>query len=157
MMRNQVLAPSAIRALTGERASEDVLLTQCTALGEQPLSVSTGVAATVAMNILSFSVAIAWIEMAAADAGTSTIRSTFSASYQRRAICAARSGFDCMSAEMTSIGLPRTVPPKSSPAIWVPRTEPGPIAVEAKLDRSVSTPILMDFSPAIDALDAASA
>src|SRR5437868_3052562 len=104
MIRNQVLAPSAIRALTGARASDDVLLTQCTALGEQPLSVNTGVAATVAMNVLLSCVAMAWIAMAAAEAGTSTIRSTFSASYQRRAICTARSGFDCMSAEISSTG-----------------------------------------------------
>src|SRR5262245_38184423 len=148
MIRKNVLAPSAISALTGERASDDVLLTQCTALGEQPLSVSTGVAATVAMNNLSFWVAMAWIAMAAAEAGTSTIRSTFSDSYQRRAIWTARSGFDCMSAEISSTGLSKTLPPKCSTASCPAMTEPGPMAVDAKLVRSVSTPILTDFSPA---------
>src|SRR6185312_5914622 len=60
-----------------------------------------------------------------------------------------------MSATSTSIGLPATVPPKSNTAILAASTEPWPALRDAKLVRSVSTPILTDFSPA-QAADAAS-
>src|SRR5881227_1729276 len=43
---------------------------------------------------------------------------------------------------MMLIGLPRTLPPKSSTAIWAAVTEPCPVGVEAGPVMSVSTPIL---------------
>ena len=42
---------------------------------------------------------------------------------------------------MTVIGLPKTLPPKSSTAICAAVTEPGPVAVAAGPDKSVKTPI----------------
>jgi hypothetical protein len=44
------------------------------------------------------------------------------------------------------IGLPKTVPPKSSTAICAAATEPGPSAAEEGPDMSVSTPILTTSS-----------
>ena len=147
MMKNQLFAPSCASALMSPRNSAAVSMPQCTPVAEQLLPVSSVVAATVAMNSLCFSLAIRWIVIAAAEAGTSTITSTSSLSYHCVAICTARSGFDCMSAEMTSIFLPMTSPPKFLAASWDETTEPSPIEVEAKLVRSVRTPTLIVFSP----------
>src|SRR6516225_9228441 len=47
---------------------------------------------------------------------------------------------------MTWIGLPKTVPPKSSTAIRAAVTDPGPSAAEEGPDMSVSTPILTTSS-----------
>src|SRR5271168_3417271 len=47
---------------------------------------------------------------------------------------------------MSWIGLPRTVPPKSSIAICAAATEPGPSALEDGPDMSVSTPIFTTSS-----------
>src|SRR5271154_4243004 len=47
---------------------------------------------------------------------------------------------------MTLIGLPSTVPPKSSIAIFVAVTEPWPVGVDAGPFMSVSTPILTTSS-----------
>src|SRR5262249_52374877 len=76
----------------------------------------------------------------------STIRSTCSASYQRRAMPAPMSGLSWESAEITSIGTPRTLPPKSSTAIWAATSEPVPVASDAGPDMSVRTPILTTLS-----------
>ena len=53
---------------------------------------------------------------------------------------------ELMIAEMTVIGLPRTLPPKSSTAICAAVTEPWPVGVEAGPFMSVSTPILTTSS-----------
>src|ERR1700710_865051 len=47
---------------------------------------------------------------------------------------------------MTPIGLPKTLPPKSSPAICAAVTEPWPDGVDAGPFMSVSTPILTTSS-----------
>ena len=47
---------------------------------------------------------------------------------------------------MTLIGLPSTLPPKSSTAICAAVTEPWPVGVEAGPFMSVSTPILTTSS-----------
>src|SRR5215218_3639115 len=47
---------------------------------------------------------------------------------------------------MTLIGLPSTLPPKSSTAIWAAVTEPWPVGVEAGPFMSVRTPILTTSS-----------
>src|SRR5665213_827342 len=47
---------------------------------------------------------------------------------------------------MTEIGLPSTLPPKSSTAICAAVTEPWPVGVDAGPDMSVSTPILTTSS-----------
>ena len=47
---------------------------------------------------------------------------------------------------MTEIGLPKTLPPKSSTAICAAVTEPWPVGVDAGPDMSVSTPILTTSS-----------
>ena len=44
------------------------------------------------------------------------------------------------------IGLPKTLPPKSSTAICAAATDPGPVAVAAGPDKSVSTPIFTTSS-----------
>ncbi len=59
---------------------------------------------------------------------------------------AATSGLIWWSAEITVIGLPKTLPPKSSTAICAAATEPGPVAVAAGPDMSVSTPIFTTSS-----------
>src|SRR5579872_1662960 len=47
---------------------------------------------------------------------------------------------------MTLIGLPNTLPPKSSTAIWAAVTEPFPVAADAGPLMSVRTPILTTSS-----------
>jgi hypothetical protein len=56
------------------------------------------------------------------------------------------SGLIWWSAEITAIGLPKTMPPKSSIAICAAVTEPGPVADAAGPERSVSTPIFTTSS-----------
>ena len=63
------------------------------------------------MLILFFSLVSAEIGSATEEVGTSRIASTFSLSYQLRAMETPTSGLFWWSAEITSIGLPLTLPP----------------------------------------------
>src|SRR3954452_12969322 len=56
------------------------------------------------------------------------------------------SGLSWWSPTMTEIGLPKTLPPKSSIAICAAVTEPWPVGVEAGPFMSVRTPILTTSS-----------
>src|SRR6201999_834728 len=58
---------------------------------------------------------------------------------------------------MTVIGLPSTLPPKSSTAICAAVTEPGPVGAEAGPFMSVSTPILTTSSETCASAGAANA
>src|SRR5450755_4300314 len=94
------------------------------------------------MNSFFFSLAMVCTASPTAETGTSTIRSTCSVSYQRRAMPAPISGLSWWSPTITVIGLPSTVPPKSSTAICAAVTEPCPVGVDAGPFMSVRTPIL---------------
>ena len=98
------------------------------------------------MNSFFFSLAMFCTARPTAETGTSTIRSTCSVSYQRRAIALPMSGLSWWSPTITLIGLPSTLPPKSSTAICAAVTEPWPVGVEAGPFMSVSTPILTTSS-----------
>src|SRR5450631_4393226 len=98
------------------------------------------------MSIFFFSLATFCTASPTADTGTSTIRSTCSVSYQRRAMPAPISGLSWWSPTITVTGLPNTLPPKSSTAICAAVTEPWPVGVEAGPFMSVSTPILTTSS-----------
>jgi hypothetical protein len=79
---------------------------------------------------LSFSWVIFCTARAIDEVGTSTMVSTFSVSYQLRAMLEPTSGLFWWSAAITSIGLPLTLPPKSAAAISAAITEPLPVASE---------------------------
>src|SRR5437868_7039894 len=98
------------------------------------------------MKSFFFSLAMFCTARPTADTGTSTIRSTCSTSYQRRAMPPPMSGLSWWSPTTTLIGLPSTLPPKSSIAICTAVTEPWPVGVEAGPFMSVSTPILTTSS-----------
>src|SRR5436189_2707970 len=98
------------------------------------------------MKSFFFSLAMPWTARPTAETGTSTIRSTCSTSYQRRAMPPPMSGLSWWSPTTTVIGLPNTLPPKSSTAICAAVTEPWPVGVEAGPFMSVSTPILTTSS-----------
>ena len=98
------------------------------------------------MNSFFFSLATFCTARPTADTGTSTIRSTWSTSYQRRAMPPPMSGLSWWSPTMMLIGLPSTLPPKSSIAICAAVTEPWPVGVDAGPFMSVSTPILTTSS-----------
>jgi hypothetical protein len=98
------------------------------------------------MNSRFFSFAMFCTASPTADTGTSRITSTWSTSYHRRAMPAPISGLSWWSPTITLIGLPKTVPPKSSTAICAAVTEPWPVGVEAGPFMSVSTPILTTSS-----------
>ena len=87
-----------------------------------------------------------WTARPTADTGTSTIKSTWSTSYQRRAMPPPISGLSWWSPTMMLIGLPSTLPPKSSIAICADVTEPWPVGVAAGPFMSVRTPILTTSS-----------
>src|SRR5882724_2403428 len=98
------------------------------------------------MNSFFFSLAMFCTARPTAETGTSTIRSTCSTSYQRRAMAPPISGLSWWSPTITLIGLPRTLPPKSSTAICAAVTEPWPVGVDAGPFMSVRTPILTTSS-----------
>ena len=98
------------------------------------------------MNSFFFSLAMFCTARPTADTGTSTIRSTWSTSYQRRAMPPPMSGLSWWSPTMMLIGLPSTLPPKSSIAICAAVTEPWPVGVDAGPFMSVRTPILTTSS-----------
>ena len=81
--------------------------------------------ALVICAIFFFSLASCITASAMPDDGTSVMMST-PESYHCRAMLVAMSGLFCPSAETTSIGLPSTLPPKSSIAIFTASTEPCP-------------------------------
>src|SRR5438128_794548 len=83
------------------------------------------------MNSFFFSLAMFWTARPTADTGTSTIRSTWSTSYQRRAMPPPMSGLSWWSPTMMLIGLPSTLPPKSSIAICAAVAEPWPVGGDA--------------------------
>ena len=56
------------------------------------------------------------------------------------------SGLSWWSPEITTTGLPKTVPPKSSTAICAAVTDPCPVGVDAGPFMSVSTPIFTTSS-----------
>ena len=60
----------------------------------------------------------------------SATTSTFCSSNHLRAVFEATSALSWWSAEMTSMGLPATFPPKSSAAIFAASAEPGPARSE---------------------------
>jgi len=97
-----------------------------------------------------------WMVIAAAEAGTSTIRSTPSLSYHCVAICNREVGLRLHVGRDHLDLLADHLAAEILAAICDDTTEPSPIEVEAKLVRSVRTPTLIVFSPAI-AADAASA
>ncbi|MEY9669904.1 hypothetical protein ABIE80_008612 [Bradyrhizobium diazoefficiens] len=98
------------------------------------------------MNSRFFSLAMFCTASPTAETGTSTIRSTWSTSYQRRAMAPPISALSWWSPITMLIGLPSTVPPKSSIAICAAVTEPWPVGAEAGPFMSVSTPILTTLS-----------
>jgi hypothetical protein len=80
-----------------------------------------------ARNTFFFSFATPDVASEDEEAAAPRITSTCSVSYQRPAMATATSALFCTSAWITSIFLPRTVPPKSSTAICVATTAPGPL------------------------------
>ena len=81
------------------------------------------VAAPTTMSIFFFSFDSSCTASATDDVVNSVIMSTFSVSYQRRAMAPARSGLFWWSAVTISIFWPSTLPPKSSTAIWAASSE----------------------------------
>jgi hypothetical protein len=80
-----------------------------------------------ARKIFFFSPAMPSMAIDEDEAPAPRIMSTFSLSYQRPARVAATSALFWMSPLTSSIFLPITLPPKSSIAIWVATTAPGPL------------------------------
>ncbi len=76
---------------------------------------------------LSFCLATSSTASAGAETATSMIASTFPVSNHSRALLEAMSALFWWSAVNSSIFLPSTWPPKSSMAIWMAATLPGPV------------------------------
>src|SRR5215831_17086595 len=76
------------------------------------------------------------------DVGTSTITSTFSVSYHRRAIVVPTATLFWWSANTTSTFRPLAAAPKSSTAMSAATLDPGPARVAYGPDSSFRTPIL---------------
>src|SRR5258706_3530593 len=93
-----------------------------------------------------FSAATLTAASAVEEVTRSAIMSTLSVSIHSRTLVDAMSALFWWSAEITSIGLPSTLPPKSSTAILTASTAPLPDRSEYSPDRSVSTPILTTSS-----------
>src|SRR5437868_8138310 len=81
------------------------------------------------------------------EVGTSTTTSTPLVSYHSRTMLDPTSGLFWWSPEMTSTGMPATVPPISSTAIWAASTEPLPDRSAYSPDMSVSTPMTILLLP----------
>jgi hypothetical protein len=94
------------------------------------LPVSSAVAAAVGITSRFVCSASFTTPRAIAECGMPMIMSTCTCSYQRRAIPTPTSTLFCMSAKITSIGLPSTDPPKSATAIRTASTSPGPVLSE---------------------------
>jgi hypothetical protein len=82
------------------------------------------------MMTLSAALATPIAESAGLEAATSISAVTWSTSNHLRAMEAARSGLFWWSAISTSIGRPRTLPPKSSTAIRAAASLPAPVTSE---------------------------
>src|SRR5215813_5432258 len=98
------------------------------------------------MNSRFFSFATCCTASPTDDTGTSRITSTWPTSYHRRAMPAPISGLSWWLPTITLIGLPKTLPPKSSTAICAAVTEPWPVGVDPGPLMSVSTPSLTTSS-----------
>ena len=125
-------------------------------LGEQALPVRSAEPALVKITTRFICRVRSCTASAMAELGTSRIRSTLSFSYHRRAVAADVHLF-WWSAEITSIGLPSTVPPKSSTAIFTASTPYLPDRSAIMPDWSPSTPILTTSSDTWAWADQASA
>ena len=96
-------------------------------LGEHALPVRSEVAAPETRKALPLSRVIWLIARATEDVGTSTITSTFSASYHWRAMLEPTSGLFRWSATTISTFRPFFAAPKSSTARRAAVVEPGPL------------------------------
>lgn len=103
-----------------------VSMTNWKFIGERALPVRSAVAVPAAMNGFLYSLARLATPSAIDEAEPVTTTSTLSRSSQRRAMVMPTSGLFWSSATTTSIGLPATLPPKSSIAMRIANSEPGP-------------------------------
>src|SRR5712692_4352600 len=141
-MKNQVLPPRATTARPVPAAIEYVLYVYCTLYAVQ-LAPAIGVEAALERSVMRFFSAAIGITASAVElVGISTTASTWSSSNHLRAMLAAMSALFWWSALMITIGLPRTLPPKSSAAICAAMTDPGPARSEYAPVMSVSTATL---------------
>ena len=90
------------------------------------MPVRSVVAAPVLMVMRFFSAESACTARPTEDEVSSMIESTCSVSYHWRAMLLAMSALFWWSAETTSIGASRTLPPNSSTAIFAASTDPSP-------------------------------
>src|SRR4030095_16369819 len=112
-MKNQVSPPVFTTAVPVPFASAQVSYVQWIVLGEQALPVRSDVAADDTMNAFPLSRVIWLTASATPELGTSTIRSTFSASYHWRAIWEPTSALFWWSAKMISTFMPFLAASKS--------------------------------------------
>src|SRR5258705_6574452 len=128
-MKNQESLPVFTMALPVPLASAHVSYVQWIVFGEHALPVRSELAAPETRKALPLSRVIWLIARATEDVGTSTITSTFSASYHWRAMLEPTSGLFRWSATTISTFRPFFAPPKSSTARRGGGGEPGPGAV----------------------------
>src|SRR5215813_10427248 len=133
-MKNHVSPPVFTTAVPVPLASAHVSYVQWIVLGEHALPVRSDVAADETMNALALSRVIWFTASATPELGTSTMRSTLSASYHCRAIAEPTSALFWWSAETISTFMPLAAAPKSSTAMRAATTEPGPAKSAYKPD-----------------------
>jgi len=101
---------------------------QCSVKGEHALPVKSDAAAPAMSDTFFLVRAISWTASAAEEKGRSAMTSTFSVSNHRRAIVTAMSVLFWKSASITTMGFPRTDPPKSRTAIRAAYAALAPLA-----------------------------
>src|SRR3954469_21559059 len=127
--------------------SAQVSYAQWIVLGEHALPVRSEVPAPESRNTLFLLLVTSLTASATDEVGTSTMTSTPLVSYHSRAMLEPMSGLFWWSAEITSIGRPATLPPRSSTAICAASSEPLPPMSAYGPDMSVSTPMTILSPP----------
>src|SRR5262245_28198399 len=133
-MKNHVSPPVFTMALPVPLARAHVSYVQCTVLGEHALPVRSDDAAPEFSMTRPLSRVIWFTARATAEFGTSTMASTWSASYHCRAMFEPTSALFWWSAEMISTFMPLAAAPKSSTAMRAATTDPWPERSAYRLD-----------------------